>query len=137
MLFRSLANVIERALILGDDEWIDLDQLPEEIAQSATGTFGHAAAAPCSQRNEPFPNWEGQTWDQARNKLLEHYEALYLQQVLAHAHGRVKDAATLAGRTPRALHYKMKRHGIRKEQFRLAPSGSVKEPVPDAPNAGS
>ncbi len=119
---RELANVIERALILGDDEWIDLDQLPEEIAHSASGKFGHGNAAPDSQRNEPFPNWEGQTWVQARCKLLEHYEALYLQQVLAHAHGRIKDAATLAGLTPRALHYKMKHHGIRKEQFRLAPS---------------
>jgi DNA-binding NtrC family response regulator len=134
---RELANVIERALILGDDEWIDLDHLPDEIAHSATGQFQHSPSPQSIPRAEPVPEWEGQTWSQARSNLVEHYEPLYLQQILAHAHGRIKDAAALAGLTPRALHYKMKRHGLHKEQFQIAPSRPARGQGSNEPNAGS
>lgn len=121
---RELANVIERALILCDDEVIGLEHLPEEVAGASLRSL-HAPPSPVSlgeaekaeeaERRE----WGRLPWAQARAQLLERHEPLYLREVLTRAHGRIKDAAALAGLTPRALHYKMKRYALHKEDFQL------------------
>lgn len=134
---RELANVIERALILGDGEWIDLDHLPEAIARARPEPdIPHGPETTTHRNDEPAP-WTVRTWAQTRQALIERHEPQYLRQVLEHAHGRIKDAAALAGLTPRALHAKMKRYGLRKEQFRLDCSHPITEPAPDGSNAGS
>ncbi len=128
---RELSNVIERALILCDDERIDLDHLPDEVAQSCVLPLPPGSASLPSHLADPLPQWDEQDWAEARTEILSRYEPLYLRHVLSRSHGRIKDAAVLAGLTPRALHYKMKRYGLSKEQFRLS------EPARDARNAGS
>jgi DNA-binding NtrC family response regulator len=128
---RELANVIERALILCDDESIRLDHLPDEVAE-ASALAHHVVEHPATALANP--EWGALSWPQARNQILERYEPLYLREILARAHGRIKDAAIFAGLTPRSLHYKMKRYGISKEEFRLDGGAA---PTPPAPGAAS
>jgi DNA-binding NtrC family response regulator len=131
---RELANVIERALILCDDELIGLDHLPDEVAEASSFApqQGHRTVSPDGSERHSSPEWARLSWADARTQLLERYEPLYLRDVLSRAHGRIKDAAVLAGLTPRALHYKMKHYGLRKEDFRLGVGNQVSEPAPGA-----
>jgi DNA-binding NtrC family response regulator len=55
---------------------------------------------------------------EARNRMLTEFEREYLVAQLRAARGRVGETAKRAGITPRALFDKMKRHGLRKEDFK-------------------
>ncbi|MDA1267100.1 MAG: hypothetical protein O2816_18630 [Planctomycetota bacterium] len=81
--------------------------------------FGNSdlGAAP-DQPEEPQLDPSEQTFHGARDETVDAFERRYIQALLKRTHGRVRDAARIAGLNPRSLYEKMKKHGIQKEFFR-------------------
>lgn len=121
---RELANVVERAVLLCQDRLIRLSDLPPSIAVCSSDRFHNegvlAGALPPGEGPVvalPTP-WVAAPWKVVREELLIAGEKAYLQAVLESCDGRVGEAAKRAGISSRALFEKMKRHGLRKEDFR-------------------
>lgn len=115
---RELINVIERALLLGNETCVRTEDLPEEIVSVGAGEKTEGAGIVVGGIELP-EDWECLPWREVRASVLDELEARYIQACLRRSHGRVGDAANLAGMTPRSLHSKMKAFGIRKEDYRL------------------
>jgi DNA-binding NtrC family response regulator len=60
----------------------------------------------------------GLTLAEVRRRGLAEIEKDYLKDLLAQYHGKIKDSSKAAGITTRQLHKLMKRHGVRKEDFK-------------------
>lgn len=113
---RELMNVLERAILLGDGQNIRIEDLPSEIAAerkrtpidpgSVTENFGLVKAAAMS-------------WKQARIEFVARFEKSYFEELMRSCRGRIGEAARRAEITPRALHQKLTRHGINKEEFKV------------------
>ncbi len=110
---RELINVMERAVLLSAGPEITLSDLPDDIARTATEV--RPALAPGAP---PMPLLPLRA---ARVRAVEEFERDYLSDALRAAGGRIGEAAARAGLSPRALHAKMKRLGLRKEDFRYRP----------------
>ncbi len=111
---RELANAIERGVIVGTKAEIQVTDLPNAI--QAHSTDASAATALPS-------NWHQVPWREVRQRVLDETERKYLSEVLRVSSGRIRVAAKRAGMAPRSLTEKMKKYGLRKEDFR-----SVSEP---------
>jgi transcriptional regulator with PAS, ATPase and Fis domain len=114
---RELINVIERAVILCQGDTITSRDLPENIC------------APTPDRGLPeslariiTSEWQNKTLPQIRENLLEMVERSYFQLVLTETRGRVGAAAERAGIHPRGFFNKMRKYGLRKEDFKLGKS---------------
>ncbi len=91
---RELDNVLERAMILGDGEWVTSDYLPRLAS------------------DEPVEDTEG------GNNLrfaLESYEKSHIENVLREANGDRTRAAQLLGLSRSSLYRKLEKLGIREE----------------------
>lgn len=118
---RQLVNAVERALVLCSGREIGLEDLPDSIRSR----FPDREAA---EPRRPAPlEGEGQSSNdvlglrplrEERKEVLESFEREYLVRLLRSTRGRVGQAALRAGITPRSLYDKLRRHGLRKEQFR-------------------
>lgn len=110
---RELMNVIERAMLLCKTDEITLNDLPhifhKHISQIEQilpdGNFTPAA-------------WMDKTLHEVKKEVIDKVEKLYLEMMLKKNHGRVGQAAQLAGIHPRGLYNKMKRLGLHKEDFK-------------------
>ncbi len=58
------------------------------------------------------------TLAEVRHRGIGDIETRYLEELLAHNKGKIKDSAQEAGMTTRQLHKLMKKHSIRKEGFK-------------------
>jgi DNA-binding NtrC family response regulator len=97
---RELQNTIERAILLADTPVIlpqDLDLESHSHQTDSTSAF--------SVKGEYF-------------LPLEQLEKDYIQHALSMSGGVQKEAAALLGITPRALHYKIGKHGIKMSNFK-------------------
>jgi DNA-binding NtrC family response regulator len=94
---REVINVLERAVLLCEGDEITLDDLPEEITESL--------AAP-------------EMASQAKRAWSDAFERTYLNELLEATQGRISETASRAGIDPRSLYDKMRRHGLRKEDFK-------------------
>jgi two-component system response regulator AtoC len=96
---RELENVIERAVILADEDRITLRELPENVrgGGAARGAPERAAAA-----------------DYALGAARRRFEADWIRDALAAAKGNRTHAARLLGISHRALLYKLKEYGLGK-----------------------
>jgi two-component system response regulator AtoC len=139
---RELINVIERAMLVSSHDLIELSDLPEEIRDCAPGEtesdYPPARPAPLPFPEDRFPDgWLAKPLPE----VLAGVERAYLVRILESADGRVGKAAELAGIDPRVLYDKMKRFGLRKEEFRkgAAPDGNHRWPQgsPHSPQASS
>ncbi|MFA7331592.1 MAG: sigma-54 dependent transcriptional regulator [Candidatus Delongbacteria bacterium] len=102
---RELENVLERCLLLGRDEELDLSHLPEEYRQNARpGRVVPGSLASLAQL----------TLDEAR----EHFEHELLLQVLEEECGNVSACARRLGIARKNLQIKLKRLGIEALGFR-------------------
>lgn len=131
---RELVNVIERAVLLCDAGRIRLGDLPTSLV--AVARLERPAIAEPGAAVEPTStdqlddvielpkSWRTETWRVVREGVLLAGERAYLAAVLRLSDGRVGDAARRAGMSPRALFDKMRRHGLRKEDFRAGPDGA-------------
>lgn len=121
---RELANVLERTVLLANGTTIEVGDLPPVLqahgALSAPPLVAETAAMQARLEGVvQLPEaWAEQSWKVVREGILEAGERVYLQALLEATSGRVGDAAKRAGMSARALFNKMKRHGLRKEDFR-------------------
>ena len=102
---RELENLLERGYILETTSMITLESLPLELLNSSSP---HARV----QVDVTIPLAE------ARRRGADDIEKRYLKELLSVHKGRVKTTAEAAGITPRQLHKLMKKHEIRKEDFK-------------------
>jgi len=126
---RELINVIERAMLVSPHESIELIDLPEDIR-----ALGPREPASDLQPSPPNLLDVPEGWlAKPLPEVLAGVERAYLVNVLQTASGRVGRAAELAGIDPRVLYDKMRRYGLRKEDFRNGSShtpGSEQQPAP-------
>ncbi len=102
---RELENLLERGYILEKTSRITPESLPMELLNSAKP---HARV-----RVDVSTSLA-----EARKRGTEDIERQYLKELLSLHNGRIKTTAEAAGITPRQLHKLMKKHGIRKEEFK-------------------
>lgn len=115
---RELINILERAMLLCDREEITLRDLPESISRARAGNV--QGVLPMTLPNQAWADacaWD-LPWHQSRRLLLNQMEREYLHRLLVLTGGRINETAQRAGMRPRSLYDKMKRHGLRKEDFR-------------------
>jgi DNA-binding NtrC family response regulator len=120
---RELINVVERAVLMARSDEIMLVDLPVTIQRCAPG-----GSAP-ERRGDlglgfarDGRRWTDRPWRAIRQEVLEEAEYLYLSELLGLCSGRVGEVARRAGMAPRSLFEKMRRYGLRKEDFRRAPT---------------
>jgi len=117
---RELSNVMERAILLCAGDEITADDLPESIARSAdpARTGSPVAVSQASQAHLLPDRLMEKPWRKVRKELLDSLERQYLARHLERSGGRIGETARRAGMEPRSLHEKMKRLGLRKEDYR-------------------
>ena len=123
---RELINVAERAVLLCETHRIGPRDLPEEIrypqgasAESALRSGAGASVQDPLSRFDSDPKFWMQPFRQAREAWLDPFEREYWERILRQCHGRVGDAAKLAGVSTRSLYARMQVLGLRKEAFYL------------------
>jgi DNA-binding NtrC family response regulator len=104
---RELENLIERAYILETTSVLRPDSFPSELFESA-------GISPNEALNRSLSLAE------ARREGLESIERSYIRGQLLRNKGKIKDTAKASGITTRQLHKLMKKHNIRKEDFKSA-----------------
>lgn len=115
---RELINVLERAVLLCENTRITTDDLPEEIASCRT-----------DNRQTILPDdWACRPLKDIRQDAVERCERDYLSRLLSLTCGRVGETARRAGLEPRSLFNKMKRYGLRKQDFRPPATSANPEP---------
>jgi len=96
---RELENILQRAIIICENTFIDSEHLPFEIRSNKK--------APGNKHNlfsMPFK--------EAKGSMIDNFERDYLQRKLAESHGVVLRAAKLAGMYEANFRQKLKRYGI-------------------------
>jgi DNA-binding NtrC family response regulator len=112
---RELANALERAVIMTTHDEIQVEDLAVDIQTVAPEPTGDLELA---AKRDPDPDWLDRPWGDVRKQVLEETELRYLRGLLQDTGGRIGETATRAGMDPRSLHQKMKKYGLRKEDFR-------------------
>jgi DNA-binding NtrC family response regulator len=126
---RELINAVERAVLMATGPEITVAELPDAIRRLSTqGSLVHQDGGGTPE------GWEGraqvdQPWRVARQQILADGERRYLTQLLTLCSGRVGEVAKRAGMAPRSLFEKMRRHGLRKEDFRQPPQLAEERPA--------
>lgn len=113
---RELINVLERVILLCEDDCIRPEDLPQEFQALARQD---AAAGDMPDWSRAFPaEWVHLPLEAVREKVVESVEKAYLVALLRANAGRIGETARQAGIEPRWLFSKMKRYGLRKEDFK-------------------
>ena len=114
---RELINVIERAVLLCSGTEISLGDLTESISGLSAMACGELPGVLAGAA--PFPRaWVERPLRDVRREAMAHVERAYLACLLTETGGRVAETARRAGIDPRSLYGKMRRYGLRKEEFR-------------------
>ncbi|MBN2316440.1 MAG: sigma-54-dependent Fis family transcriptional regulator [Sedimentisphaerales bacterium] len=117
---RELINVIERAMLLCNTEMITLADLPESISgtMSPTPRPSHSMLDVLAPMTEDSEFLRKHPWRTVRRTFLDRLEREYLRQLLESTNGHIGRTAKLADMRSRSLFDKMKKHGLRKEDFK-------------------
>jgi len=110
---RELMNVIERALLICKSDEISRIDLPNVV-----NTRGSDSEQILPHANFNPTTWINKTLPDVQKEVLDQVERQYLEMVLENTNGRVGQAAQIAGIHPRGLYNKMRRFGLRKEDFK-------------------
>ena len=110
---RELMNVIERAMLLCKTNEITQVDLPNAFNNSVS-----PGGQILSEDRFIPDDWTNKTLPEVQKEVLERVERLYLKSLLEKTRGRVSKTAQIAGIHPRGLYTKMKRLGLRKEDFK-------------------
>ena len=118
---RELINVVERAILLCNGSLITINDLPlgvydkqKGLTVNSLGQVGILGDLRLSDEVLSAP------LSGIRRQVVSVVERVYLEEVLRETGGRVGKTAERAGITPRALNGKMRRYGLRKEDFKPA-----------------
>ena len=95
---RELDNVIRRAVALSDAEHL---------------TAGDLRLAPVTRRGAEMQFDTARPFRDYKQAMLDHYERVYLDDVMAAARGNVSEAARRSGLSRQHLFTMLKRHGLR------------------------
>jgi DNA-binding NtrC family response regulator len=114
---RELINVIERAVLLSREPQITVGDLPQPIAESlsAAGDGLRRVDVPLASLPQ---DWMSLPLKRVRSETISRLETEYLRNQLVRFEGRIGDAARSSGLDPRSFYDKMRRYGLRKEDFR-------------------
>ena len=116
---RELMNVIERAMLLTTDDEISIGDLPENISGLVASDARLPSPRGMESENLRVPReWLMLPLRDAREKLLTEFERAYLASLLEATRGRIGETARRAGIQPRSLFDKMRRHDLKKEDYR-------------------
>ena len=111
---RELDNRVQRALLLSDDERLQLEPTAWP-APSVSSAAAAAAAGPAVIASPAIPSPATLAgYHQAREQALQCFERHYLEQLMAAADGNVSQAARLAGKERRCLGKLLKKHGLQR-----------------------
>lgn len=114
---RELINVVERAVLLSPGPEIRLIDLAKTISSQAVATaVSQPPGSPPS--GEAQPPWLGRPLHDARQQVVDDFESRYLSALLRETGGRISETARRAGINERSLFELMRRHRLRKEDFR-------------------
>ncbi|MDH3284741.1 MAG: sigma-54 dependent transcriptional regulator [Acidobacteriota bacterium] len=115
---RELINALERAVLLCSKNHITVEDLPRRIVTASAADSGNEAIN--FSGGEAFV--EDGLFDmelpQARAELVSGFERAYVSRFLESTKGRVGEAARRAGINQRHLYELMRRHGLKKEDFK-------------------
>jgi DNA-binding NtrC family response regulator len=116
---RELINVIERAILLCDGDIITSKDLPSELATMGARGSGEPSAFESAGLGLSFnEHWLTRPLKEYRGMVVYEAERAYLAALLEETQGRIGETANRAGIEPRSLHGKMKRYGLRKEDYK-------------------
>jgi DNA-binding NtrC family response regulator len=113
---RELINVVERSVLLCEGEQITLDDLPRTIVSGPR----HAGAAKSSSALDVLfdADWRSRSWKDVRDAVISSCEQTYFVEQLSETNGNLDRTAERSGINPRSLYDLMKRHGMKKEDYR-------------------
>jgi DNA-binding NtrC family response regulator len=119
---RELFNAIEQIVILTQGSVVDVPDLPHRIraADPGNGDSGGGGAWPAlaGPSGRVVPIDTEAPWPEARDRVLRGFERTYLENLLTATSGRIGVAAARAGLSARALYDLMRKHDLRKEDYR-------------------
>lgn len=98
---RELENLIHRAVVLDDGEWI---RLPDELA--------HPTAVGGSSMPLPDARLTDRPFRAAKASAIASFERAYLAELLARTDGNISEAARLAGKERSRLGKLARKHGL-------------------------
>lgn len=110
---RELMNVIERAMLLSENDVITVKNLPSSMFKT-----GMQDSESSLKNLIDTGSWDTMTLPDVTRNVIKQVEHIYLEMILKKTRGRVGEAAQIAGIHPRGLYNKMKELGIRKEKFK-------------------
>jgi len=111
---RELINVIERAVLLAPENEIRVSDFRGGESWADRESEGSAPKALPERREVSFDR----PLAEAREEVSAAFERDYIERVLRVCRGRVGEAARKSGVNERTLYAMMRRHGLRKEDFR-------------------
>jgi DNA-binding NtrC family response regulator len=116
---RELVNAVEHAVVLCRTSQITLEDLPDRVVGRVSGVQEtRTEPTGTESRTAVRDDWLALPLREARRRVGIDFERSYIDALLAKACGKIGETAELAGITPRSLYDKMKRHGLRKEDYR-------------------
>jgi DNA-binding NtrC family response regulator len=111
---RELINVIERAMLLCEENTITCEDLPQSIVETLRSGCDRSASTALDFPDELF----AKPLKEAGKQILEQFERHYFVRLLRETGGRVGKVAAKAKIDSRTLFEKMKQHGLDKQDFR-------------------
>lgn len=117
---RELINAVEQGVLLCKGQDITLEDIPSRVRISSEGGSGRGPLpAPGRGSGGSLPDgWFEKTLSGVRREILDRVEQEYLHELLKRTGGRIGETAKRAGISERSLYNLMRRHGLRKEDFR-------------------
>jgi len=116
---RELFNVLERAMLLCENDTIAAEDFPLHITTVNTVGTGVFSGSGLPTESVRLPaDWLEKPLKDVRKEIYEQAERKYLSHLLQATHGKVGIAAERAGINQRALYTKMKLYGLNKEKYR-------------------
>jgi len=113
---RELVNVIERAMLFCESTQIAPSDL--QLTAATTAVVGNAQPAAAAGADAVALDVADKTLRDVRDDAIAAAEEAYLRAVLTETEGHLGRTAERAGLSARALYGKMKRYGLRKEDYR-------------------
>jgi DNA-binding NtrC family response regulator len=110
---RELMNVIERAILLCRNPVIGMAELPNVFHGDGVSD-GTSIPGMILGTDDML----SRSLPEIQQEVMDKVERIYLERVLSKTRGRVNQAARIAGIHSRGLYNKMKRLGLRKEDFK-------------------
>jgi DNA-binding NtrC family response regulator len=106
-------NVIERAMLLCRNHEIGMTELPN-VFHGDTADISKLLPGIMLGKDGLL----SKTLPEVQQEIMDQVERIYLERALSKTGGRINQAAQIAGIHARGLYNKMKRLGLRKEDFK-------------------